>query len=195
MFNLEQGERLVVACPAEGDHVATVGTNRKLLIFPLDQLPVMSRGKGVLLQRYREASLADAGVIASRTGCVAGGQGHADRDRARAMARPARPGRPHGAARLSAGATGSPVDRPDLPPAACPATGLAQPRRRARPGAVRQPTLASARESRALARRPEADAGGRTIDRRHRIGESDEARRPLAGGAAPPAQAALVARA
>jgi topoisomerase-4 subunit A len=63
VFNLEQGERLVVACPAEGDHVATVGTNRKLLLFPLDQLPVMSRGKGIQLQRYREASLADACVI------------------------------------------------------------------------------------------------------------------------------------
>jgi topoisomerase-4 subunit A len=63
VFNLDQGERLVVACSAEGDHVATVGTNRKLLLFPIDQLPVMSRGKGVLLHRYREASLADACVI------------------------------------------------------------------------------------------------------------------------------------
>jgi topoisomerase-4 subunit A len=52
-----------VACPAEGDHVATVGTNRKLLLFPIDQLPVMSRGKGVVLQRYRGGSLADARVI------------------------------------------------------------------------------------------------------------------------------------
>ena len=49
--------------PADGDHVATVGSNRKLLIFPLDQLPVMSRGKGVLLQRYKGAALADARVL------------------------------------------------------------------------------------------------------------------------------------
>jgi topoisomerase-4 subunit A len=63
VLNLDQGERLVVACPAEGDHVATVGSNRKLLLFPIDQLPVMSRGKGVLLQRYRGGSLADACVI------------------------------------------------------------------------------------------------------------------------------------
>ena len=47
---------MAVACPAEGDHVAVVGSNRKLLMFPLDQLPVMSRGKGVLLQRYRDGS-------------------------------------------------------------------------------------------------------------------------------------------
>jgi topoisomerase-4 subunit A len=63
VLNLDEGERLVVACPAEGDHVATVGSNRKLLLFPIDELPVMSRGKGVLLQRYRGGSLADACVI------------------------------------------------------------------------------------------------------------------------------------
>ena len=63
VFNLDPGERLTVAVPAEGDHVATVGSNRKLLIFPLDQLPVMSRGKGVLLQRYKGGSLADARVL------------------------------------------------------------------------------------------------------------------------------------
>ena len=63
VFNLEPGERLAVAVAAEGDHVATVGSNRKMLIFPLDQLPVMSRGKGVLLQRYKGGTLADARVL------------------------------------------------------------------------------------------------------------------------------------
>ena len=63
VFNLEPDERLVVACPADGDHVATIGSNRKLLLFPLDQLPVMSRGKGVLLQRYRDGTLSDAVVF------------------------------------------------------------------------------------------------------------------------------------
>jgi topoisomerase-4 subunit A len=68
VFNLEEDERVAIACPAEGDHVATVGTNRKMLIFPLDQLPVMSRGKGVLLQRYRDGGLADARVFALADG-------------------------------------------------------------------------------------------------------------------------------
>jgi topoisomerase IV subunit A len=63
VFNLEEGERVVVACPADGDHVATIGSNRKLLLFPIDQLPVMSRGKGVLLQRYRDGKLSDAVVF------------------------------------------------------------------------------------------------------------------------------------
>ena len=68
VFNLDQGERLVVACPADGDHVATIGSNRKILVFPLEQLPVMSRGKGVLLQRYRGGGLADARVFALADG-------------------------------------------------------------------------------------------------------------------------------
>jgi topoisomerase IV subunit A len=68
VLNLEQDERVVVACPAEGDHVATIGSNRKMLVFPLDQLPVMSRGKGVLLQRYRDGGLADARVFALADG-------------------------------------------------------------------------------------------------------------------------------
>jgi topoisomerase-4 subunit A len=68
VFNLAADERVVVACPAEGDHVATIGSNRKMLVFPLDQLPVMSRGKGVLLQRYRDGALADARVFALADG-------------------------------------------------------------------------------------------------------------------------------
>ena len=45
-----------------GDHVAIIGTNRKLLIFPLGDVPVMSRGRGVLLQRYRDGGLGDVQV-------------------------------------------------------------------------------------------------------------------------------------
>jgi topoisomerase-4 subunit A len=63
VFNLDPDERLAVAVPAEGDHAAVVGSNRKLLIFPLAELPVMSRGKGVLLQRYKGAALTDARVL------------------------------------------------------------------------------------------------------------------------------------
>ena len=45
---------------AEGDdHVACVGENRKLLIFRLDELPEMTRGKGVRLQKYKDGGLAD----------------------------------------------------------------------------------------------------------------------------------------
>ncbi|MDX1482835.1 MAG: DNA gyrase C-terminal beta-propeller domain-containing protein, partial [Alphaproteobacteria bacterium] len=48
------------ACvPAEGDHVAVIGDNRKLLVFPVSDLPEMSRGRGVKLQAYRDGGLAD----------------------------------------------------------------------------------------------------------------------------------------
>ena len=68
VFNLGAGERLVVARPAEGDHVAIAGSNRKVLIFPIDQLPVMNRGKGVLLQRYKSGELTDACVFELASG-------------------------------------------------------------------------------------------------------------------------------
>jgi topoisomerase IV subunit A len=49
VLTVDQPGRAVVCVPAEGDHVAIVGENRKLLVFPIGQLPEMSRGKGVRL--------------------------------------------------------------------------------------------------------------------------------------------------
>ena len=45
------------------DHLAVLGTKRKLLIFPLDELPTMSRGQGVILQRYSQGGLADINTL------------------------------------------------------------------------------------------------------------------------------------
>lgn len=45
--------------PVSGDHVAVIGENRKILCFPLSELPEMTRGKGVRLQRYRDCGLSD----------------------------------------------------------------------------------------------------------------------------------------
>ncbi|WP_084399964.1 DNA topoisomerase IV subunit A [Henriciella aquimarina] len=47
------GGKLVLCSIVEGDHIAVVGTNRKMLVFPLEELPEMPRGKGVKLQTYR----------------------------------------------------------------------------------------------------------------------------------------------
>ncbi|MEM9870935.1 MAG: DNA topoisomerase IV subunit A [Pseudomonadota bacterium] len=49
-----------VCKPVDGDHVAVVGENRKVLVFPLSELPEMGRGKGVRLQRYKDGGLSDA---------------------------------------------------------------------------------------------------------------------------------------
>jgi topoisomerase-4 subunit A len=46
--------------PEGADHVAVVGENRKLLIFPLSDLPEMARGRGVRLQKYKQGGLSDA---------------------------------------------------------------------------------------------------------------------------------------
>ena len=44
---------------SSGDHVAVVGENRKLLVFPLADVPEMARGKGVRLQKYKDGGLSD----------------------------------------------------------------------------------------------------------------------------------------
>ena len=59
VLNLPLGARAVACCPSEGDHAAVVGQNRRLLIFPLNEIPEMTRGKGVILQRYKDGTLAD----------------------------------------------------------------------------------------------------------------------------------------
>ena len=59
VLNLKPGEEAAFCVPAEGDHVAVIGENKKLLVFPLDQLPEMTRGAGVMLQKYRDGGLKD----------------------------------------------------------------------------------------------------------------------------------------
>ncbi len=60
VLNPATGEEAQVATPLEGDHLAVVGDNRKLAIFSLEQLPEMTRGRGVRLQRYKDGGLSDA---------------------------------------------------------------------------------------------------------------------------------------
>ena len=68
VLNLPSGVRAVVCCPADGDHIAVVGQNRRLLVFPLNELPEMTRGKGVILQRYKDGLLADVKVFSLADG-------------------------------------------------------------------------------------------------------------------------------
>jgi topoisomerase-4 subunit A len=63
LLNLDAPFKAAVIVPAEGDHVAVIGLNRKMLIFPLDQVPEMTRGKGVKLQKYRDGGICDARVF------------------------------------------------------------------------------------------------------------------------------------
>lgn len=63
-----EGSKAIVCTPAEGDHIAVIGTNRKMLVFPKEQVPVMQRGQGVALQKYKGAKLADAKVFKLKDG-------------------------------------------------------------------------------------------------------------------------------
>ncbi len=60
VLNLRDPARAVVCRPVMGDHVACVGDNRKVLVFALDELPELGRGKGVRLQKYKDGGLSDA---------------------------------------------------------------------------------------------------------------------------------------
>jgi len=62
VLNVKNGARALVCRPVEGDHVACVGLNRKVLVFPIADLPELGRGKGVRLQKYgdKDGELSDA---------------------------------------------------------------------------------------------------------------------------------------
>ncbi|MFA7434041.1 MAG: DNA topoisomerase IV subunit A [Gemmobacter sp.] len=63
VLSLRDGTKAALCRVVRGDHVAVVGENRKLLVFPLDELPEMARGKGVRLQKYKDGGLSDAATI------------------------------------------------------------------------------------------------------------------------------------
>jgi topoisomerase-4 subunit A len=80
-LNLAEGEKGRVCAPIPGtggggsdllakpaDSVAIIGENRKLLIFPLSEVPEMARGRGVILQRYKDGGTADAKVFNLKEG-------------------------------------------------------------------------------------------------------------------------------
>ncbi|MFO1184230.1 MAG: DNA topoisomerase IV subunit A [Bauldia sp.] len=54
--------------PASGDRVAIIGENRKMIIFPLAEIPEMARGKGVRLQRYKDGGVSDAKTFVAKEG-------------------------------------------------------------------------------------------------------------------------------
>ncbi|MBV7256629.1 DNA topoisomerase IV subunit A [Pacificimonas sp. WHA3] len=65
VMSFKPGAKLKVVHPIPDahDHVAVIGENRKMLIFPLEDLPRMTRGQGVMLQRYKQEGMSDATTI------------------------------------------------------------------------------------------------------------------------------------
>jgi len=59
VLNVRPPDQARTIAPLEGDLVAAIGENRKMVIFPIDQVPEMARGRGVRLQRYKNGGLSD----------------------------------------------------------------------------------------------------------------------------------------
>ena len=91
VLNVGGGARAVECIAVDGDSVAVVGRNRKLLIFPLDEIPELAKGKGVILQRYKDGELADEQKVFTLADGLSWqmGGGRTHRNRACHMARQA----------------------------------------------------------------------------------------------------------
>ena len=63
VLNVAGDSEARIIVPADGDTVAVVGQNRKLVIFPAGELPEMARGKGVRLQKYKDGGISDARIF------------------------------------------------------------------------------------------------------------------------------------
>ena len=59
VLNVKAPDAACAVTPVEGDLVAAIGENRKMVIFPIEQAPEMTRGRGVRLQRYKDGGLSD----------------------------------------------------------------------------------------------------------------------------------------
>jgi topoisomerase IV subunit A len=59
VLNVDPPDEARVVAAVEGELIAAIGENRKMLIFPLEQVPEMTRGRGVRLQRYKDGGLSD----------------------------------------------------------------------------------------------------------------------------------------
>ncbi|MGB3646237.1 MAG: DNA topoisomerase IV subunit A [Mesorhizobium sp.] len=59
VMNVKTPDEARMCLAVEGDHVAIVGENRKMLVFPLAEIPEMTRGKGVRLQKYKDGGVLD----------------------------------------------------------------------------------------------------------------------------------------
>ncbi|HYD15088.1 MAG TPA: DNA topoisomerase IV subunit A [Hyphomicrobium sp.] len=68
ILNVTAPEEARVCVPVDGDYVATMGENRKMLVFPLEEVNEMTRGKGMILQRFKDGALTDARVFFKKEG-------------------------------------------------------------------------------------------------------------------------------
>ena len=63
IMNVADGEKTVFCKKITGDMVAVIGDNRKLLVFKIEEVPTMARGRGVTLQKYKDGGLSDIQIF------------------------------------------------------------------------------------------------------------------------------------
>jgi topoisomerase-4 subunit A len=68
VLNVKPPDAARAVAPVEGELIAAVGENRKMVIFPLEQVPEMARGRGVRLQRHKDGGLSDLKTFKDATG-------------------------------------------------------------------------------------------------------------------------------
>jgi len=68
VLNVELPDEARVLAPMAGDMIATIGENRKMVVFPADQVPTMTRGRGVRLQRFKDGGLSDIKTFNAKDG-------------------------------------------------------------------------------------------------------------------------------
>jgi len=68
VLNVDMPNEARTVTEVVGDTVAVIGENRKMLVFPLDQVPEMARGRGVRLQKYKDGGLSDVVVFDAKAG-------------------------------------------------------------------------------------------------------------------------------
>jgi topoisomerase-4 subunit A len=68
VLNVDPPDAACALAPVSGERVAAIGENRKMLIFPLEQVPEMARGRGVRLQRYKDGGLSDVKTFTAADG-------------------------------------------------------------------------------------------------------------------------------
>ncbi|MBA4208332.1 MAG: DNA topoisomerase IV subunit A [Parvibaculum sp.] len=71
ILNVSGTDEAVACAVVQGDHVAVIGENRKLVVFPLKEVNEMTRGKGVRLQRYKDGGLGDIKTFTLKQGLIA----------------------------------------------------------------------------------------------------------------------------
>ena len=68
VLNIQNKSKACLLRKVEGEQVAVIGDNRKLLIFPISEIPQMQRGQGVALQKYKDGKLADVKILKNGEG-------------------------------------------------------------------------------------------------------------------------------